>query len=178
MMGKEENMLKITGTFALFTGIIGLLFNWIKTCRQKGIKMRAFENLLTESIYRLKRENIRLCDFFDTVSTGDIEVDAGCKEIAEMLRQHQVSFVTEAWGKVWGIKLGEWKFGNKEKGIIQNIGALFMGGELAEIEDKARAQRGELEFARKKTMEEYEQKSKVFIPVVILCTLLLTIILI
>lgn len=105
-------------------------------------------------------------------------MDAGCKEIAEMLRQHQVSLVTEAWGKVWGIKLGEWKFGNKEKGIIQNIGALFMGGELAEIEDKARAQRGELEFARKKTMEEYEQKSKVFIPVVILCTLLLTIILI
>ena len=100
-------MLKIAGTFALFTGIIGLLFNWIKTCRQKGKKIKAFENLLTESIYRLKRENIRLCDFFDSVGTGDMEVDAGCKEIAKMLRQHQVSFVTEAWGKVWDTKLVE-----------------------------------------------------------------------
>lgn len=178
MMGKAEDMLKIAGTFALFTGIIGLLFNWIKTCRQKGKKIKAFENLLTESIYRLKRENIRLCDFFDSVGTGDMEVDAGCKEIAKMLRQHQVSFVTEAWGKVWDTKLGEWKLSKKERGIIENMGALFMGGELAEIEDKARSQRGELEFVRKKSMEEYEQKSKVFIPVVILCTLLLTIILI
>ena len=80
-------------------------------------------------------------------------------------------------GEKYGI-LNWWKLSKKERGIIENMGALFMGGELAEIEDKARSQRGELEFVRKKSMEEYEQKSKVFIPVVILCTLLLTIILI
>lgn len=171
-------MLKIIGTTALFTGTIGLLYNWVKIYRDKGKKLRAFENLLTESIYRLERENIRLCDFFESCKTGDDDVDAGCREIAGMLRLHQVGFVTEAWKKVWGSKIKEWKLNKKESGIIENIGVLFMGGELAEIEDKAQSNRRELEYIRKKATEEYEQKSKVYIPVAMLCALLLTIILI
>lgn len=178
MTAKADNMFKLIGIIIMMIGVIGLLFNWNLSYSEKNKKLKAFEELMTQTIFRLERENIRLCDFFEEVNTGNSQINKGCKEISEMLREHQVSSVAQAWKTAWKSKLVEWGLKAREREMILNFANIYLAGDLDEIMDKAQAGREDLNILRKQEQNSYEQKKKILFPVGMLSALMVIIILI
>lgn len=177
-IGQEEDMLKILGVIGIFLGTAGLLWSWNQTCIEKVKRLKAFETLITDCMYRLERENLKLCDYFDSSKTGVLEIDEGCREIGRLLRAHAVNSVIEAWEKVWSSRCKDWSISKGDIELVIGIGNVFAGGGYIEIKDRACVNRSELEIKRKKIIDDYEHKRKIYFPVGMLLAMLVIIILI
>lgn len=165
-------MWNLVGAVLMLGGVAGVLYSWVDEQRNKQIRLELFLLFLQKSLYVMKREKIKVMDYFQRV----IELDNPLQNRNELLQMTLTEILQrlstntypsgqQVWEEVFRENEKNWNLDPEVFQIIMQTGNGFFGRSREENVSFLEKSIKELEEQQVKLKQKDEQERKVWVPV-------------
>lgn len=164
---------KIVGIVLMLCGVIGILYQWISTQKEKQLRLEEIILFIQKSIFAMESEKVKVIDYFANyvsqknrmIGDKDKVLQKTLHEVAKRLATNTYPKGQDAWEEV--LKDEEANFGlDKETfDVILHVGNGFFGRSCEENMCFLQRSLKELEKQQEKIKEKDKQERKVWVPV-------------
>lgn len=176
-------MWKLVGVILTLGGVAGVLYSWVNEQKNKQIRLEMFLLFLQKSFHVMKREKVKVKDYFQRV----IELDSSFQiyrnellhlaltEILQRLSTNTYPSGQLVWEEVFRENEKNWNLDPEVFQIIIQAGNGFFGRSREENVHFLEKSIKELEERQAKLKEKNAQERKVWVPVGMLGTVMVII---
>lgn len=176
-------MWKLVGVFLTLGGVAGVLYSWVDEQRNKQIRLDMFLLFLQKSLYVMKREKVKVMDYFQRVIELDNPLQIYRNELLQMALTEILQRLSTntypsgqmVWEEVFQEEKQSWNLDPEIFQMIVQAGNGFFGRSREENVSFLEKSIKELEEQQVKLKQKNAQERKVWVPVGMLGTMMLVI---